>query len=75
MMLYVLYPRAELEWDDPRIFTTFAGVEPLIDADHFVIAYEGTDELLPVWIFQLEKGKIERWALTRSPSESSRPLR
>lgn len=65
MMLYVLYPRAELEWDDPRIFTTFAGVEPLIDVDHFVIAYEGTDELLPVWIFQWEKGKVARWAVSQ----------
>lgn len=65
MMLYVLYPRTDLGWDDPRIFTVFARVEPLIDQDHFAIAYEGTDELTPVWIFQLEKGKITRWAVSR----------
>jgi hypothetical protein len=65
MMLYVLYPRTDLGWDDPRIFTSFAQVEPLIDQDNFAIAYEGTDELTPVWIFQLEKGKITRWAVSR----------
>jgi hypothetical protein len=65
MMLYILYPRTDLGWDDPRIFTTFARVEPLIDPEHFVIAYEGTDELVPVWIFQVEKGKVMRWAVSR----------
>jgi hypothetical protein len=66
-MIYVLLPRGDLGWDDIRIFTSFSAVERMIDREHFVIAFEGVDELSPVWIFQLEKGKIERWALNRSP--------
>lgn len=66
MMLYVLLPRGDLGWDDLRIFTTFAAVERLIDDEHFAIAFEGTDELSPMWVFQMEKGKLARWALTRS---------
>ena len=63
--MYVLLPRGDLGWDDIRIFTSFSAVERMIDSEHFVIAFEGVDELSPVWIFQLEKGKIERWALNR----------
>lgn len=67
MMVYVLYPRRDLGWDDVRIFTSFGAVERLIDEYHFVIAMEGIDELYPMWMFQLENGKIQRWALNRSP--------
>lgn len=71
MMVYVLLPRGGLDWDDLRIFTTFSAVERTITPETYVIAFEGTDELTPCWIYQLEKGKLERWALSRSPSESS----
>jgi hypothetical protein len=74
-MIYLLFPHGDIGWDDVRVFTSFGAVERLIDREHFAIGLEGVDELTPVWVFQLERGKIERWALTRSPSESSRPLR
>ena len=75
MMLYVLLPRGTLEWDDIRVFTTFSAVEQQVTPDTYILAYEGTDELTPIWIYQLEKGKLQRWAISRSPSGSSRLLR
>lgn len=69
-MIYVLLPRGGIEWDDIRIFTTFAQVERLITSATYAIAFEGTDELVPCWIYQLEKGLVHRWAISPSPSES-----
>jgi hypothetical protein len=65
MMVYALLPRGSLDWDDIRIFTTFAAVEPLILQGTFVIAMEGTDELTPAWIYQLEQGRIRRYPINR----------
>jgi hypothetical protein len=64
-MIYVLLPHGDLGWDDLRIFTSFGAVERLIDGQHFAIGFEGTDELTPVWVFQLEKGEVMRWAVSR----------
>lgn len=69
-MVYVLLPRGAIEWDDIRMFTSFGAVERLLTPTTYVIAYEGVDELTPCWIYQLEKGRVERWSLSRSPSES-----
>lgn len=74
-MIYLLFPRGDIGWDDVRVFTSFGAVERLIDGAHFAVGLDGADELYPVWVFQLEKGKIERWALNRSPSGSSHLLR
>ena len=65
--MYVLLPRGDLGWDDLRVFTTFAAVERLIDRDHFVVAFEGTDELVAVWMYQLEQGRVRRYPVSRSP--------
>lgn len=69
-MIYLLLPRGALDWDDIRVFTSFAAVERHLTATTYVIAYEGTDELTSCWIYQLEKGKIQRWAVSPSPSGS-----
>jgi hypothetical protein len=67
MMVYVLLPRGDLGWDDLRIFTTFAAVEPLVTQSSYIIAFEGTDELKPMWVYQLEYGVLRRYPLSRSP--------
>ena len=58
-----------MDWDDVRIFTSFSAVERLITESTYAIGYDGTDELKPVWIYQLESGTIRRYALS-SPSLS-----
>jgi hypothetical protein len=65
MMLYVLLPRGDLAWDDLRLFTSFAHVESLVTTDTYILAFEGTDELTPVWIYQLEHGKLRRYPISR----------
>lgn len=70
MMLYVLLPRGALDWDDIRMFTSFGAVEQMVTPQSYIIAFEGTDELKPCWIYQLEHGVLRRYPLSRSPSES-----
>lgn len=83
-MLYLLVPTGSPEWDDMRIFTTFSAVEQVVDkgiAERrkqrqnerwcFVIAYDGTDELVPVWGYMIYDGYLQRCAISQSPSESS----
>ena len=70
MMLYILLPRGSLDWDDIRVFSSFSAVEPLLTPETFLLAFEGTDELIPVWVYQLEHGVLRRYPLSRSPSES-----
>ena len=66
-----------------RIFTTFSAVEQVVAKgieervarkEHerwcFVIAYDGTDELLPMWGYMIYEGYLQRCAITQSPSES-----
>lgn len=67
MMLYVLLPRGALDWDDIRVFSSFSAVEQAVTPQSYIIAFEGTDELKPCWIYQLENGRLQRWALSRSP--------
>ena len=69
-MIYLLLPRGALDWDDIRIFTTFAQVERLLTSSTYAIGFEGIDELEPCWIYQLEQGLVQRWAISRSPSKS-----
>lgn len=65
--MYIVFPRGDLGWDDIRVYTTFATVERLLHNGTFAIAYEGADELVPVWLFQVEQGRIRRYPVSPSP--------
>lgn len=65
-MIYLLVPTGGAEWTDLRMFTSYTCVEQIvkqgiqqryIQRRHidwcFVIAYEGTDELRPVFEFHI----------------------
>lgn len=82
-MLYLLVPTGNPEWESMRLFTSFAAVEQvavreavrrkqerILDAWCFVIAYDGTDELRPLWGYYLIDGQLQRFAITQSPSIS-----
>jgi hypothetical protein len=64
-MMYIVFPRGDLGWDDIRIYTTFSAVERLLHAGTYAIAYEGADELVPVWLFQVEQGRVRRYPVNR----------
>jgi hypothetical protein len=79
-MLYLLVPTGNPEWDDMRMFTSFSAVEQvalqeakirnqqrIMDAWCFVIAYDGVDELRPMWGYYLIEGQLQRFAITQSP--------
>lgn len=83
-MLYLLVPTGNPEWDDMRLFSTFSAVERVVNNEIaarkskgqserwcFVIAYEGGEELAPVWGYMIYEGYLQRCAITQSPSESS----
>jgi hypothetical protein len=83
-MIYLLVPTGNPEWDDMRLFTSFSAVEQVVAKgiderraarQHerwcFVIAYEGTDEVRPVWGYTIYDGYLQRCAISQSPSESS----
>lgn len=82
-MLYLLVPTGNPEWDDMRIFTSFAAVEQvavaeakrrkqerILDAWCFVVAYDGVDEVRPVWGYYLIDGYLQRFNITQSLSRS-----
>jgi hypothetical protein len=82
-MIYLLVPTGNSEWEDMRIFTTFSAVEQVVnkgieervargerDRWCFVIAYDGTDELHPLWGYMIYEGYLQRCAITQSLSES-----
>lgn len=82
-MIYLLVPTGNSEWDDMRIFTTFSSVEQVVNkgikeckarGQHerwcFVIAYDGSDELHPVWGYMIYDGYLQRCAITQSLSGS-----
>jgi hypothetical protein len=79
-MLYLLVPTGNPEWEDMRMFTSFSAVEQvalreaktrnqqrIMDAWCFVIAYDGVDELRPVWGYHIIDGYLQRFAITQSP--------
>lgn len=83
-MIYLLVPIGNPDWDDMRIFTSFSRVEQVVakeiverkkrgqsDGWCFVIAYDGTDELFPLWGYVIYDGYLQRCAITQSPLESS----
>lgn len=78
-MIYLLIPRGDSDWKDMRMFTSFSSVEQVVDAGIkdraarnvdtrwcFVVAYEGTDELSPVWGYMIYEGYLQRCAITQS---------
>jgi hypothetical protein len=82
-MLYLLVPIVSTEWREMRLFTTFSAVEQVVAAGIaerqangvpdrwcYVIAYDGTDEVFPVWGYVIYEGYLQRFAITPSPSES-----
>ncbi len=82
-MIYLLVPTGNPEWDDMRIFTSFSLVEQVVATGIderkkrgqserwcFVIAYDGTDELRPLWGYMIYEGYLQRCAITQSLSES-----
>ena len=82
-MLYLLVPTGNSEWQDMRIFTTFSSLEQAVEREVrarqnqklnenwcFVVAYEGTDELTPVWGYYIMQGYLQRCAITQSLSKS-----
>ncbi len=87
-MIYLLVPTGSPEWDDMRMFTSFSAVEQVVyqgieerkarrenERWCFVIAYDGTDEVFPVWGYMIYDGYLQRCAITQSPSGSSLPQR
>jgi len=66
-MIYILYKVGEnADWDDIRIFTSLKPIEMLMSTNrYYVIAYDtdGHDELVPVCMYQLVKGKIQQFSL------------
>jgi hypothetical protein len=78
-MLYLLVPTGNVEWPDMRMFTSFSAVEQVVErqikvrreqklpeAWCSVIAYDGTDELTPVWGYYIMGGYLQRFAITQS---------
>jgi hypothetical protein len=67
-MIYALYEIGKsVEWDTIRIFTSFSSLEQKMVREklknYYAVAYDGVDELVPVWCYQLSKGKLERFSL------------
>jgi len=82
-MIYLLIPTGTPGWDDMRIFTTFSSMEQVVmtevasrqarglsDRWCFIIAYDGVDELSPVWGYVMYEGYLQRCTITQSLSES-----
>lgn len=82
-MLYLLVPTGNSEWQDMRLFTSFSAMEQVVDKEierrrreklHeqwcFVVAYDGTDELHPIWGYYVMDGYLQRCAITQSPLKS-----
>lgn len=77
-MIYLLVPTEHSTWQDMRLFTTFSSLEQMVtsgirqcrsqglpDQWCYVIAYEGTDELSPVWGYIIYEGYLQRCVLTQ----------
>lgn len=67
-MIYVLYEIGKsAEWDTLRIFTSFSSIEQQMIRNpatkYYAVAYDGVDELVPVWSYQVIKGKLQRFSL------------
>lgn len=63
-MIYMLVPRGGAEWEDIRLFSTFSAVEDVMNRVKgdwcFTIAFDGMDELKPVFLYSFKNGMIFR---------------
>ncbi len=61
-MIYMLVPRGNTEWEDVRLFSTFSSVEDAMKrVKHcFTIAFDGIDELNPVFLYSFNGDMIVR---------------
>ena len=64
-MIYIVFKKGEsAEWDTIHIFTSYSIVEQYVNTDkYYVIAYEGIDNLVPVWQYQYINGRLQRFSL------------
>jgi hypothetical protein len=67
-MIYILYELGKTaDWDTLRMFTSFSSLEQTMIKNnlksHYAVAYDGVDELVPVWSYQLVKGILQRFSL------------
>ena len=64
----MLIPRGIPEWQGIRLFSTFSSLEQVMKKEGigFGVAFEGLDELLPVYVYRLHHGIIHREVI-RSP--------
>jgi hypothetical protein len=65
-MIYIIFKRGKhIDWDEIRIFTSYSIVEQLVTSeDFYVIAYEGEDQLHPVWYYIFRQGRLQRFSLS-----------
>ena len=72
-MIYIIVPHVKTSWDDVRVFTSYSAAEQavLTAAKGFaaagyepdwclLVAYEGVDELRPVFLFTISDGWLYR---------------
>lgn len=63
-MIYVLVPRGKSGWEDIRVFATFSAAEDVMKRGEgdwcFTIAFDGIDELGPVFLYTFKNGAIVR---------------
>ena len=65
-MIYLIFSIGKsAEWDELRIFTSFSSVEQaaLKQRACYVVAYDGVDELVPVWMYQIVNGRLQQFSL------------
>ena len=61
-MIYMLVPQGGAEWEDVRLFTTFSSAEDAMKRvkNCFTVAFDGLDELKPVYLYSFKNGMIFR---------------
>lgn len=67
-MIYIVFKKGKsVEWDEMIIFSTYSAVEQYFKQEQnpecYVVAYEGTDQLVPVWQYQFIRGRLQRFSL------------
>jgi hypothetical protein len=80
-MIYVIFPHDDLTWNSARLFTSYSAMEQAVliaargfkregyDPDWcFIVAYDGVDELHPIFLYTIVNGiRLQRQAFP-SPS-------
>lgn len=71
-MIFAIVPN-DAETSGLRLFTSYSAMEQVMrkTPNCFGVAYDGVDELVPVWIYTLQKsGIISRQYVTSLPLKS-----